>query len=326
MGTPLMHCACDAVSVSRDCPDRSDPASPAVYVGFSNQALPNDPPCPPHGRYIGLVQFPPLPLPQGRRIASARLFLLVCAPHCRPVRVEAYQNLAPFDGRTVTYRTRPAAAPVPLGDALVTPQSQMRYVSWDVTALLGGGQGILPRAGFSLVTGCRDTGMVAFCAHGGAYPPYLEITCEPSHDRRDSLVENLFRERVFDLHGAGQPQCTPVIGTAGVKAVTFFVKNTGAEAFAFHLEISPDGLEFVPDPQKLDVEAGEMKAATPYLFGRFMRACLNPKESGQCAAARVWCQAQTNHYMVRENSWPDAGAPAMPLPGAPSPQAPGGKE
>ena len=56
-----------------------------------------------------------------------------------------------------------------------------------------------------------------------------------------------------------------------------------------------------------------MKAATPYLFGRFMRACLNPKESGQCAAARVWCQADKPLH-GEENSWPDAGAPAMPLP------------
>ena len=320
MGTPLMHYACDAVYVSQDSPDRSDPMSPVVCVGLSNQAFLNDPARISYGRYIGLLQFPPLALPQGHKIASARLFLLVCASHFCPVRVEVHQNLAPFDGRTVTYRTRPAVSPLPLGYTLVTPQSQMRYVSCDMTALLGGSQGNLPPTGFSLMAAYRETGVVAFCAQAEACLPYLEITCEPSDgEHQDSLVENIFRERVFDLHGEGQAQCTPVIGTAGVKTITFFVKNTGTEALEFHLELSPDGIGFLPDPQTLQVEEGEMKAATPYLFGRFMRVCLNPAKGGQRFAARIWCQAQTNHYMVRANSLPDASAPIMPLPGAPSP-------
>ncbi len=323
----LFHYACDAVHVLQDKPDQSDPLSTVVFVGISEGGSPNDAAHTTRGQYIGLLQFPPLRLPEHQDIASVRLCMLAYSSTPHIMRIGVYQNLALFEGKTVNYRTRPAVAPLPLAVLQIGPDCQPSYVTCDLNMLFKDRSGYLPGFGLSLRSIDQQGGMVAFYAQNEAYQPYLEIALSPREREKrpcgpeESLVENIFTERVFELCGQEQMLHTPVLCTASAKVITFFVRNEGIYPLDFRLQISPNGREFLNDNQSFSLRAGEMKAATPYLFGKFMRVCLNPSQSGQGIAARVWCQAQTNNYMVRgdlqsSSGPPDNGTLAMSLSGA----------
>ncbi len=323
----LLHYAGDAVHVLQDSPDQSDPLSTVVFVGISEKGFPNDTAHTARGQYIGLLQFPPLKLPANQNITSVRLCMLAYSSAPHTMRIGVYQNLALFDGRTVNYWTRPAVAPLPLAVLQVEPDGQSSYVTCDLRMLFKGRSGYLPGFGLSLRPIDQQRGMVAFYAQTETYLPYLEISLSSREEEKrpcgpeESFVENVFTERVFDLCGQEQVLYTPVLYTASAKVITFFVRNEGAYPLEFRLQISPNGREFLNDHQSFSLRAGEMKAATPYLFGKFMRVCLNPSQIGQGIAARIWCQAQTNNYMVKGDlqslsSPPDNGTLAMSLSGA----------
>ncbi len=309
---PFLHYACDAVFVSQDSPDQNDSFSPVVCVGFSEHRLSKPMAHAAYGQYIGLIQFPPLILPEHQKVVSVRLCMLVCSPCSHDVWVGVYQNAAPFDAGTVTYRTRPAAAPFPIASVNVTPRNRLNYVTCDMTAFMKDRQGMLPGLGFSLMAAGHRPGVAAFYAQAREYMPYLEITCGQDAEQPGSpgsgFLENVFRERVFELRGMERALYSPSLNTAGVRTITFFVRNEGDHPLDFHLQFSPDGMVFLDDKQSFRLEAGEMKAAAPYLFGKFMRVCLNPVQDSQYTAARVWCQAQTNNYMVK-GSFQEADSP-----------------
>ncbi len=301
----LLHYACDAVHVIQDSPDQSDPLSTVVYVGVSETGFPNDMTHVARGQYIGLLQFPPLKLPANQSITSIRLCMLVYSPGPHPVRISVYQNRTPFDGKTVNYRTKPEVAPIPLAMMQIGPDSQPRYVTCDLKMPFKARMGFLPGLGISLVPDGQQRGMASFYAQAGTYLPYMEISLSPWEDEKqpggtkESFIENIFSERVFELCGREEALYTPVLYTASAKVITFFVRNEGKNPLDFCLQISPDGKEFLNDHHRFSLKAGEMYAATPYLFGKFMRVCLSPEQSGQDIAARVFCQAQTNNYMAK---------------------------
>jgi hypothetical protein len=326
---PLLHYAVDAVHVFQNNPYLSDPSSAVVYVGIAGRGSSSGMPQPMSGQCIGLLQFPPLSLPENQMISSIRLCMPVYSVSSHAMQIGVFQNMVPFEASTVHYLTRPAVASFPLSVFQVGPDSQSSYVSCDLKVLFKDLSGYLPGIGLTLKSIGRQVGMVAFCARVGSYTPYLEIALCPREGKKQScdpdkgFVENVFRECVFKLSGQEREIITPVLYTAGAKTITFFVRNEGEHPLEFRLQLSPDGRDFLNDQQNFSLAAGEMKAAAPYLFGKFMRVCLNPAQSGQGIAARVWCQAQTNNYMVKGDlkvsaSLPENSALAMPISGAAS--------
>jgi hypothetical protein len=323
----LLHYAVDAVHVLQNNPYQSDPSSTVVIVGMMERSLSNNLTNMTRGQYIGLLQFPPMKLPEHQMITSVHLCMLVYSSCPYVMQIGVYQNITPFSGRSVNYLTRPAIASVPITILQVGPDSQSRYVTCDLKMLFKDRSGYLPGFGLTLKSVGQQRGMVAFYAQEEVYAPYLDIVLHPGEEKKQSCVpekdfaENVFRERVFELCGQEKELYTPVLYTAGVKIITFFIRNEGEHSLDFRLQISPDGREFINDQQSFSLKAGEMKAVTPYMFGKFMRVCLYPTQSGEGIAARVWCQAQTNHYMVKgnlhETSNPsDSNSLAMSLSGA----------
>ncbi len=110
-------------------------------------------------------------------------------------------------------------------------------------------------------------------------------------------IENSFLDIRLDLVSeAAGVRFTPAFDVSAAEALTFFVKNRGAQDFEFNIQLSPDGAEFLDDKQICTVGAGELKAITPYLFGRFMRAKIAASSGG--ASAAVWIQARTADYAL----------------------------
>lgn len=301
----LLRYACDAVSVLQRSPYQNDPSSAIVYVGSMGRGFSIDTAHTAHGQCITLLQFPPLKLPAQQMITSIRLCMLVYSSGSCVVQIGVFQNLAPFDAKTVNFFTKPAIAYNPVAALQVGPDNQSSYVTCDLKMPFKDHSDCLPGFGLSLIPIYQQRGMAAFYAQEEVSAPYLEITLCPREEKNqpsgpdDGLAENIFREWVFDIYGKEQELFTPVLYTAGVRIITFFIRNDGDHSLDFCLQLSPDGREYLNDQQNFSVKAGEMKAATPYLFGKFMRVFLCPTQSGQGISARVWCQAQMNNYMVK---------------------------
>lgn len=61
------------------------------------------------------------------------------------------------------------------------------------------------------------------------------------------------------------------------KTITVFIINTGPSPVTAYLEISPNGVNFMEDPQRLELLPGAMGALTPYLFSKYLRvAAISP--------------------------------------------------
>ncbi len=323
---PLLHYAYDAVHAFQNNPYLCDPSSTVIYVGIAGSGFFDDKPQSMYGQCIGLLQFPPLKLPENQMIASIRLCMMVYSTCTHVMQIGVFQNLAPFDAKNVNYLTRPAVAFPPISAFQVGPDSQSSYVICDLKMLFKDRSGYLPGFGLTLKSIGQQMGMVAFSAQEEVNAPFLKITLSPREEMKhpcspyEGFMENVFRDCVFDLCGQEQEIYTPVLYTAGVKLITFFVRNEGEHSLDFRLQLSPDGRDFLNDQQSFSLNAGEMKAATPYLFSKFMRVRLYPTQSGQGIAARVWCQAQTNNYMVKGSmhamSSPPESTLAMPISGA----------
>jgi hypothetical protein len=302
----VLHYVWDAVHVLQDHPDKCDPYLNVVCVGNLGTPYGSVAKHAFHGACVGLLQFHPLMLPQHERIVSVRLCLLVLTAGPQAVRIGVYKNIAPFNARTVTYRTRPEAEPYPIAMLQVTPEDQSRCVTCDLTPVFMGQTGSLPWFGLSLIPLGNTLGAAEFCAQKEVCLPFLEITTaqqeipSPPDTGGDVMLDNVFRERVFELRGCEDTLCTPSLYTADIKTITFFARNEGEQPLNLRLQISPDDSDYLDDPQEIRLTPGEMKAVTPYLFGKFMRACVRSDQSGEYIAARVWCQAQTSHYMVKE--------------------------
>ena len=316
----VLHYASSAVSVSQLKDRGNGPALPLLTVGFWAQPSKHPSVRMPLNQSVGLLQFSPMTLPEGCRISSVRLCLMVNEPSFRPVRIGLFSNMSGFEPETVAYETRPAIMPAPFAQFQVNPDMRWKYVACDVTVLFKNRHGYLPAMGFTLLAEDPFSGIVSFCAQSQAYMPYLEIICSPREEacrecpEDTGLVQNVFKERIFNVEGGQQELHTPALTTAGAAAITFFVKNTGMHPLNFHIQISPDGMEYLNDSQIFAVEPGDMKAAVPYLFGKFMRVSLRPLSDGYTIAARVWCQAQTKNYMVKELACRPDGVSGDPLP------------
>ncbi len=302
----VLHYANSAVSVAQAIAHRTSLAAHLMHVGFYTQGSNHLTNRIQLFQSVGLLQFLPIDLPEGCKVSSVRLCLPIYEPSFRPMRIGLFQNMNEYNSHAVTYQTRPAIMQVPIAQFQVNPDMRWKYVTCDITVVFRNCHGNLPAIGFTLLSLDSGSGMVSFCGQNQAYMPYLEILCKPQEETKEEcheeaqLVQNVFKERIFHVKGDRQDLHTPIMTTAGVETITFFVKNTGTHPLEFHLQISPDGMNYLDDPQIFDVEPCGMKAAAPCLFGKFMRVSVRPLLTGTVIAACVWCQAQTKNYMVQE--------------------------
>lgn len=67
------------------------------------------------------------------------------------------------------------------------------------------------------------------------------------------------------------------------RTITVFIMNTGPGPVTAYLEISPNGVNFMEDPQRLELPPGAMGALTPYLFSKYLRVAATGALQGRIA-------------------------------------------
>jgi hypothetical protein len=110
-------------------------------------------------------------------------------------------------------------------------------------------------------------------------------------------LQGIFTEYKESLNVEPETAYTRTYPTQNARTITVFVKNTGGNTIRVHLQNSPDGTEFVDDPQILELAPGETGTLVPYLFSKFIRAVIEATEE---SSAFIWFQIQQFCYA----SWP----------------------
>lgn len=113
-----------------------------------------------------------------------------------------------------------------------------------------------------------------------------------------STAEAGFWEGEIELSGA--EGVTPVINVSDAEKLTFFVLNRGMASVTVAIQLSPDGIRYVGDSEPVVLEAGEMALYVPYRFAKFMRVRVLPVQPDSTVDAKVWYQAQSRNYRLKE--------------------------
>jgi len=125
------------------------------------------------------------------------------------------------------------------------------------------------------------------------YRPCCHRPCM-NHSQGASAIEGDFYESTVLLQVPSGESFTDVFPTHNARAVTMFAKNTGENPVTIFLQNSPNGLDFVDDPQRLELAAGKTGYLVPYIFSKYTRAVA---QSTQEASVRLWTQIQNHSYL-----------------------------
>jgi hypothetical protein len=239
----------------------------------------------------GLIQFSDAQFLHPERIARARLRLLLLRARSRASILTAQANEEPFDPRCVTWVTRPAVQPRPRVDLLADAAWAGEYIEYDVATLLPSHSACF---GLTLSTRPGQNDAAVFSI-GECAPPILSVSVrdDPAPEHGFNIT-GLFRQHTFHLEGEGQAH-SPQVAMDDAERITVFAKNTGVQDLTFDLQISPDGEDFLDDPQSVSVASGKTMSLTPYFFARYLRARVT-SPGGFPVDATLTFQVQTRTY------------------------------
>lgn len=272
--------ACQAATICSACPDGRFPTDVGLKISL-------DAYCKWRDECRTLLQFPLGAIPKDADIKKAAIYLSPIKGNLRAVC--AFKNLSCFDGREVTWCTRPRTERAPFACSYASEYG----LAIDVLSALEGAEDFL-----GVTIAARSPGVLLI-----RQAPYLRVSFAEEHGGGDKfLVNNVFSERRYSFSPSSQyVRYSPVYDAAASSVLTFFVKNTGAYPFAFNIQVSPDGQQFMDDSQVYEVAPGELNAFTPYMFGRFMRVKIMASQLGSVTSADIWIQAQTGNYVLKKN-------------------------
>ena len=111
------------------------------------------------------------------------------------------------------------------------------------------------------------------------------------------IINGCFCEYVALLQTAAEKNYSASFPTQNARTITIFVKNTGASPATFFLQNSPNGLDFIGDPQLLELEPNETGYLVPYIFSKYTRIV---GQGAEPSTAYIWVQMQNHSYLYQD--------------------------
>ena len=288
-----------------------------LYVGCAKKSSSACPRC---GRdchyhcrdFISLLRFDRISLlPHDSSIVKATLHVYVRKQKstnmsCKESRIFVYNNLENFEGPTLCWDNKPNFEQDEDGVIAFASTYQHGYASCDITELaVDWHHGIEPNFGVSLVEASNAT-CIMLDSKNGAHPPYITIDYLPSPCHHDDCncchdsgyLKNKFVERIFHTQSDEDDTLSPFLGITSAELVSLFIKNEGTSTFEINLQMSPDGIEYVNDPQTLTAAPGELVFITPQYFAKFIRVHIRNIVPTGNITAKLWWHLQTRDYYI----------------------------
>lgn len=258
--------------------------------------------------YISLLNFDKITqLPKEYSIVRANLFVYLrkiwpSNLYADESRILVYANSEAFDPEYVNWANKPKLDYSPANSLAV--KGGGNFISCDITDLVSAWHaGIKQNFGLSLVSENQD-GIYAFVdSKIGQHPPYISIDYIKSNGAdfcpiRKDFIENEFVDIKEPLHGFLEEIYSNTMMLKGAQTVSCFIQNRGSEEFECNLQISPDGITFIDDPQIFTVAACQTIIATPVNFAKFMRIRVKNTLPPHNLSAMLWWQVQTNNFYI----------------------------
>jgi hypothetical protein len=101
-----------------------------------------------------------------------------------------------------------------------------------------------------------------------------------------------FTEKVEEFNTDDLFRFSTLINTSLKTTVIFLVKNLGINTITAHLQISPDGINFIDEPFIASIEMNEIKYLVPSIFSKFTRIAVKNVNANKSSRVKVWYQAQ----------------------------------
>jgi len=105
----------------------------------------------------------------------------------------------------------------------------------------------------------------------------------------NAAAQHGFCEYTLTMRLGTDPLYSGVFPTMDAKTVTAFVRNAGGGPVVAYIQNSPNGCDFLDDPQRLELAGGQMGYLVPYIFSKYMRVVLTGPPGG---SARLYFQMQ----------------------------------
>ncbi|MGV8980204.1 DUF6385 domain-containing protein [Clostridium sp.] len=83
-----------------------------------------------------------------------------------------------------------------------------------------------------------------------------------------------------------------LINTSLTKTVMYFVKNIDIYEITAHLQVSPNGIDFINEPTVITLDSNILKFIVPCIFSKFTRVAVKNIYSGETSRVKIWYQAQ----------------------------------
>lgn len=219
--------------------------------------------------------------------------------------ISLFNNLDNFEGPIVDWTDKPRIEAEPDSKLIFSSNLKHKYASCDITELVvDWHKGLQPNYGITLKDTNHQGNYIILDSKLGTHPPYITIDylqkppgCCPSPPPGEYL-KNEFIDKTYDLSGNQADIYSSAIMVPTSNLVSCFVKNTGTVAFDINLQISPDNMNFVDDPQTISVAPAQTVIITPQYFAKFMRLHINNSIPLGNIEAKIWWQLQTNNYSV----------------------------
>lgn len=219
--------------------------------------------------------------------------------------ISLFNNLDNFEGPIIDWANKPRIEGEPDSKLIFSGNLKHKYVSCDITELVvDWHKGLQENCGITLIDTGHRGNLIVLDSKTGTHPAYITIDylqrssgcCPPPLP--GEYLKSEFIDKIYNLNGNQPDILSPAIMVPTSKLISCFVKNTGTTAFDINLQISPDNMNFVDDPQTISVAPAQTVIITPLYFAKFMRLHINNSIPLGNIEAKVWWQLQTNNYSV----------------------------
>jgi len=102
-----------------------------------------------------------------------------------------------------------------------------------------------------------------------------------------------FTDKVEEFNTDDKFSFSALRNTSLKNTVVFLVKNIGNNTLTAHLQVSPDGINFIDEPFTALIGMNEIKYLIPCMFSKFTRVAVKDINSIETSCVRIWYQAQS---------------------------------
>lgn len=242
--------------------------------------------------YRILLKFSINKLPENAEIVSANLKLNLIVENCKQINIiTPFALTKSFTLSTVTWNNQPTFNPKIIGESLnvkkdfqyefnITPIVQKWYVNK------------IPNHGIILKS--QETNNSSFVkavtdknrSSGPKLEIYYKLKC-PCRPTSTKFVNKVDEFDTNDLYNFSRIRNTSLTTT-----VIFFIKNFTTHEITAHLQVSPNGFNFINEPTKISVGINRIKFIVPCIFAKFTRVAVKNLHCGERSRVKIWYQAQ----------------------------------